>query len=180
MSKITNRYSGNLICEDALLELKQLASKNRADLRGANLEGANLWGANLRGANLRGANLEGANLRGADLEGANLRGADLEGANLRGADLWGANLWGANLWGAKINDKKIINYKEIANIGNNNRQLRCFFLEDNSFYFMAGCFSGNEEELKAQVIEKYGRDCEYMEATKFLKKISKKYVKKNN
>jgi hypothetical protein len=94
---------------------------------------------------------------------------------LSGADLRGANLREANLRGAKIVDKKIISYKDIAGVGISKRQLRCFMLEDNSFYFMAGCFSGTEKELKIKVLEKYGADCEYMESIKFLKKICKKY-----
>ena len=40
---------------------------------------------------------------------------------------------------------------------------------------MAGCFTGDEKELKEAVLNKYGKDCEYMESIKFLKRISKKY-----
>jgi len=149
MTKILNRFTKNLICEEALLNLKETAEKHKANLSGANLSGANLWGANLWGA------------------------------NLRGADLSGVNLSGANLWGAKINDKKIINYKEVCSIGESRRQLKCFMLEDESFYFVVGYFSGNEEELKKEVLEEYGKDCEYIEAIEFLKKISKKYRIKN-
>ena len=170
MTKIINRFTGNLICEEALNSIKQLAVKNKT-----NLQGANLRDANLRGANLRDANLQGANLWDANLRDANLQGADLRGADLRGADLWGADLWGADLRGAKIADKKIVNYKEIFGIGNSRRQLHCFMLEDGSFYFMAGCFSGGEGELLDAVAKKYGNDCEYLEAIRFLKKISKKY-----
>jgi len=54
----------------------------------------------------------------------------------------------ANLGGAKIADKQIINHKELDCVGNSRRQLRCFMLDDNSFYFMAGCFKGTEKELK--------------------------------
>lgn len=110
MAKILDRYSNNLIREDALLDLKKMAEKNKANLRGA-----------------------------------------------------------------KIANKTIINYKELDCIGGSRRQLRCFMLDDNSFYFMAGCFSGTEKELKAKVLEKYGKKCEYMEAIAFLKKISEKY-----
>ncbi len=95
MTKITNRFTGNVIIEDEKLSLYELMEK--AVEQGANLEGANLEGANLKGANLEGANLEGANLKGADLKGANLEGANLEGANLEGANLEGAknipNFW---------------------------------------------------------------------------------------
>ena len=165
MVKIFNRYTQNLICEDALLNLKELAVKNKADLWGANLSGANLWGANLSGANLWGANLEGADLWGVNLRGVNLRGANLEGADLSGA----------NLSGAKIKDSSIINFKDISGVGKNKRQLRCFMLENDSFYFMAGCFSGTEDELILKVKEKYGSECEYLEAVEFLKKLCKKY-----
>ena len=185
MAKILNRFTNNLICEEALLDLKQLAVNNKANLRGVNLWGADLRGANLSEADLRGANLMGADLRGANLSEADLRGAnlwvadlseaDLRGANLSEADLNEADLRGANLRGAKIADKKIISYKDICSVGKSKRQLRCFMLEDNSFYFMAGCFSGTEKELKIKVLEKYGKDCEYMESIKFLKKLCKKY-----
>ena len=100
MVKIYNRFTNNLICEEALLSLKETAQKNKANLWGADLWGADLWGADLRGA----------------------------------------DLWGADLREAKIADKKIINYKEVVGIGNSRRQLKCFMLDDNSFYFMAGCF----------------------------------------
>jgi hypothetical protein len=99
------RINGDLICEGEF-SLKELAEKNKADLRGANLwgadlRGANLWGADLRESNLWGADLRGANLWGADLRESNLWGADLRGANLRESNLWGADLRGANLRGAK-------------------------------------------------------------------------------
>ena len=68
------------------LEL-EIAVKNGADLRGADLRGADLNWADLRGAGLRGADLRGASLGGADL-----RGADLGGANFNWADLVGATL----------------------------------------------------------------------------------------
>ena len=81
----------------------------------------------------------------------------------------------ANLTGAIIFDKKIKNFKEISHIGNSKRLLRCFYFEDNSFYFMASCFSGSEEQLIKKVHEKYGKDCEYIEAIEFLKNLCKKY-----
>lgn len=175
MTKIINRFTGNLICEEALLNIRETAEKNKDYLKEANLMGANLKEANLMGADLKEANLEGADLRGADLRGANLWGADLRRANLEGADLWVANLWGANLKGAKIACKKIVNYKEVSGIGDLRRQLRCFILEDGSLHFIAGCFSGTETELLSRVKEKYGNDCEYIDAINFLKQISIKY-----
>ena len=84
-----------------------------------------------------------------------LYGAYLYGAYLYGANLGKANLREANLMGAKIGDVTILNYKEISGIGNEKRLLRCFLLSNNSFYFMAGCFSGTEQELKEKVIDKY-------------------------
>jgi len=99
----------------------------------------------------------------------------LRAARWRRTEWKTATLGGANLGGAKIADKQIINHKELDCVGNSRRQLRCFMLDDNSFYFMAGCFKGTEKELKEKVLEKYGKNCEYMEAIAFLKKISKKY-----
>ena len=124
----------------------------------------------MRYANLRNADLWGANLTGANLRNADLYGADLEGANLEGADLYGADLMDAKIGGATI-----LNYKEIGGIGNEKRLLRCFLLNDNSFYFMAGCFGGIEQELKEKVIDKYGADCEYIEAIEYLKNLCIKY-----
>ena len=170
MTKILNRITKEIICENESLSIKDLAVKNKYDLREADLQGADLWEADLRGADLREADLQGADLRGADLWGA-----DLQGANLWGADLWGADLQGANLRGATLNDYKIITFKQINEIGNHKRQLSCFYLENETFYFTAGCFSGSEEELKSKVIEKYSNDCEYLEGIEFLKILCKKY-----
>ena len=105
---IKHRYNGQFIAEGECESLAELASKCRADLRGADLSGAYLRGAylrgaDLRGADLRGADLSGADLRGADLSGAYLRGADLSGAYLRGADLRGADLSGAKIDGHECN-----------------------------------------------------------------------------
>ena len=85
------------------------------------------------------------------------------------------NLNGANLDGAILEGAKILSYKEIGRIGNNRRLLRCFMLDNNSFYFMAGCFRGTEQELKEKVIKKYGSDSEYIEAIEFLKNLCIKY-----
>lgn len=185
MTKILNRFDYKLICADKNLLIRELAEKNKANLRQADLWQADLRRADLRRADLREADLRGANLKGADLIEASLRGADLLEANLleadlREADLSGANLWRAkllevNLRGAKIDDKKIISYKDISNIGNHKRQLRCFMLDDDSFYFMTGCFSGTEKELKIKVLEKYGKYCEYMKTIKFLKNLCINY-----
>jgi len=152
------------------LSIKDLAVKNKYDLREADLRGADL-----READLRGADLWEADLRGANLWEADLREADLWEADLRGADLREADLREANLRGATLNDYKIITFKQINEIGNHKRQLSCFYLENETFYFTAGCFSGSEEELKSKVIEKYSNDCEYLEGIEFLKILCKKY-----
>ena len=116
MNKITNRYTGEIMCGGLSLKLvlekhlKWLCDKKDgesanlrgADLGGADLRGAYLGDADLRDADLRGANLGGANLRGANLGGADLSDADLGGANLGGANLGGANLRGADLGGANL------------------------------------------------------------------------------
>ena len=107
MSKILNRFTGEIIVQDESLTIKELVIKNKTNLRDANLGGANLRGANLCGANLCGANLCGANLRDTDLGDANLRGANLCGANLRDANLRGANLRDANLRDANLGHLKI-------------------------------------------------------------------------
>jgi hypothetical protein len=205
MTKIYKIITGEILFESDSLSMKELVEKHKKWLRGANLRDANLyeadlrdanlyeadlryanlyradlWRANLMEADLRGADLEGANLRGADLRDANLGEADLEGADLRNADLRNADLWRANLMEAKLMDAKIggatiLNYKEIGGIGNSKRLLRCFLLNNDSFYFMAGCFSGTEQELKEKVIDKYGADCEYIEAIEYLKNLCIKY-----
>ena len=153
MTKISN-ITGEILFESDSLSMKELVEKHKK------------W---LRGANLRGADLRYADLRYADLRYADLRYADLYQADLGNADL------GADSRGAKIGDATILNYKEIGGIGNNKRLLRCFLLNNDSFYFMAGCFSGTEQELKEKVIDKYGADCEYIEAIKYLKNLCIKY-----
>ena len=113
MTKITNRYTGEIMCGGLSLKLvlekhlKWLCDKKdgeSADLRGANLSGADLRGANLSSANLSSAYLRGADLRDADLRDANLSSAYLGGADLRDADLGGANLRDADLGGADLRD----------------------------------------------------------------------------
>lgn len=79
-------------------------SRERADLRGANLKHADLITANLDDANLRNADLTGADLRYADLKGADLKYANLRGADLRCANLRYANLRGASLINADLRD----------------------------------------------------------------------------
>ena len=180
MAKIYKIFTREILFEDNSLSFKKLVEKhkenlNGADLRGADLSDANLNGADLNGANLSDANLNDANLDGADLYGANLWYANLYVANLRDANLYGADLEGANLIGASLEGAKILSYKEIGRIGNNRRLLRCFMLDNNSFYFMAGCFRGTEQKLKEEVIKKYGIDCEYIEAIEFLKNLCIKY-----
>ena len=145
MTKIYKTITNKILFKDDSLSLKELVEKHKKDL----------YGANLIKADLRRANLGDAKLYRADLEGANLEGADLREAKIGGAT--------------------ILNYKEIGGIGNSKRLLRCFLLNDNSFYFMAGCFSGTEQELKEKVIDKYGADCEYIEAIEFLKNLCIKY-----
>jgi len=129
MTKILNRFTDKIICEDDL-PTKELAIKNKADLGGANLEEANLRGADLREA---------------------------------------------DLLGAMLDNKKIITFKQINQIGDSKRQLSCFYLENEIYYFTVGCFAGSEEKLKLKVIEKYGNDCEYLDAIEFLKILCKKY-----
>jgi len=83
-------------------------------------------------------------------------------------------LLGADLKGPMLDNKKIITFKQINQIGDSKTQLSCFYLENESFCFTAGCFAGSEEELKLKVIERYGNDCEYLEAIEFLKNLCKK------
>jgi uncharacterized protein YjbI with pentapeptide repeats len=195
MSKIYHKITKDILFEDDLLSVKELVEKHKENLRGADLTGADLEYANLRGADLTGADLEYANLRGANLtcadlehatlECANLTGAKLEYATLRGAklicadlehaNLRGAILRGTILRGANLEDATILSYKEIGGIGVHKRLLKCFLLNNDSFYFMAGCFRGAEQKLKEKVIYKYGEDCEYIEAIEFLKNLCIKY-----
>jgi len=103
------------------------SSKQRIDLRGANLKGTSLIGCNLRrailwkshfeGANLRDARLEDAGLYkaclsstkliSAHLERASLAEANLQNAACSNAYLQGAQLNGANLRGAKFYDSNL-------------------------------------------------------------------------
>ena len=71
MSKILNRFSDNLICEEALLEIRELAIKNKSNLSDADLSGADLRGADLSDADLSDAknieNLEWTNCARRDI-----------------------------------------------------------------------------------------------------------------
>ena len=103
---ILSRFNASILFEyeaeeNSLKITLQVAVKNGADLRGANLDGANLRGANLYGADLDGADLYGANLRGADLRGASLRDANLDGEKLVKTPLQLNNL----KWFVLISDK---------------------------------------------------------------------------
>ena len=75
-------------------------AKGAADVREA-VEMAVRDGANLRSADLRFADLRSADLRSADLRFANLGSADLRSANLGYADLGSADLRSADLRSAK-------------------------------------------------------------------------------
>jgi uncharacterized protein YjbI with pentapeptide repeats len=149
--KIVNRYTGNTIME---VEAETLY---RADLSGANLYGANLYGANLYGANLYGADLSGANL---------------SRANLSGANLYGANLSGANLSGAEYGEDELRGFLQIGPIGSRKSILQVFGIGAEGFVFRAGCFTGNEEELREQIIDRHGTSIhadQYLAAIEFAK-----------
>ena len=121
MTKIFNRFTGIIICKEALLNMRELAVKHKANLQDANLSGANLrnaslWNTNLRLADLSGADLSGADLRGANLSGANLSGANLRNANLRDANLYYADLRDASLWNADLQAANLRGAKNIENL----------------------------------------------------------------
>ena len=83
--EIKNRYSGKLIIAveaESWRFAVELAIKQGADLRNANLSIADLSNADLRHADL-----SIADLRYADLRHADLRYADLSNADLRNADI---------------------------------------------------------------------------------------------
>ena len=149
----------------------------RADLRGANLSDANLRGADLRDADLRDADLRGANLSDANLRGANLSDANLRGANLRGADLRDADLRGADL-GFDCCFASTIGQPiyQVCGVGAHRRALTLHAKGlRNDWVWFAGCFSGTEEALREAVEEKYGKDCDYMDAIEFLIKTAERH-----
>ena len=97
----------NNILKDTL----ELAVKNNADLRYANLSNADLRYADLSNADLSKADLSNADLSNADLRyvdlyKADLSNADLSNANLSNADLRYANLSNANLSNADLDEKE--------------------------------------------------------------------------
>ncbi|MDH3068810.1 pentapeptide repeat-containing protein [Akkermansia sp. N21169] len=174
-------------------ELKEILEKHRkwingedggkrAYLSGANLINANLRDADLRDANLSGANLSGADLRYADLRGADLRDANLSGADLRYADLRGADLRDANLSGANLGfDCCFARVKgqpiyQVCGVGLSRRTLTLNAKGlRNDWVWFAGCFRGNEKDLRKAVEGKYGKDCDYMDAIEFLIKTAKRH-----
>jgi Pentapeptide repeats (8 copies) len=126
MTKIINRFTGNIIIEDKNLSLRELLMKaieqnsdlRGSDLRGSDLRDSNLSGSDLSGSNLSGSDLRGSNLSGSDLSGSDLSGSDLRYSNLRGSDLRDSNLSdsdlrhsdlsGSNLSGSKLRGVKNI------------------------------------------------------------------------
>jgi uncharacterized protein YjbI with pentapeptide repeats len=83
---------------------RQMVSRARVDLSGAELSRAYVAGATLSFANLTGAKLSKAELDGARLDHAILTDADLESAMLIGTDLRSAFLQSANLRDAYLNN----------------------------------------------------------------------------
>ena len=158
-----------------------------ADLRSANLSDADLSNANLISANLRGADLSNANLRDAILSGADLRCADLRCANLSDANLSSANLSSANLRDADLSgadlgfDCCFARVKgqpiyQVCGVGLFRRTLTLHAKGlRNDWVWSAGCFSGNEKDLRKAVEGKYGKDCDYMDAIEFLIKTAKRH-----
>jgi len=72
----------------------------------------------------------------------------------------------------KLNNKIIIDYKAVDRVGNYERKLYCWNLE-NVLYFQAGCFFGTKKELLEKVNAKYEKGSEYHLAITFLTKIIK-------
>ena len=106
--QIKSRENGRVLWKgraESLKEAVEVATKQKADLSGANLFRADLSGANLSEACLSGANLSQADLSQANLSAADLSQADLFRANLSGANLSAANLSAANLSRADLNVK---------------------------------------------------------------------------
>lgn len=144
-------------------ELKEILEKHRKWINGE--DGGKR--ANLRDADLRGANLRGADLRDANLSGANLSGADLRYADLRGADL------GFDCCFARVKGQPIY---QVCGVGLSRRTLTLNAKGlRNDWVWFAGCFRGNEKDLRKAVEGKYGKDCDYMDAIEFLIKTAKRH-----
>ena len=129
--------SAESLREAVIAATREGANLSGADLRGAYLIGANLRDANLSDADLRDANLGGANLRDANLSDADLRDAYLSCANLSGADLRGAYLIGANLRG----EARLIGARPVVQVGpiGSRGDWLVAYLTDGGIRIDAGC-----------------------------------------
>jgi len=165
--------------EDALATQDGTAPFGGANLTGANFTGANFAHSNLEGVNLTGANLTGANFFGADLTGASLENANLSSANFTYANLENANFtysnlenaffvhtrlvgtkfYGANLRNANLRNVNLTGAEGIAVIYLPGMSLHGNFLyavAGETVMFKAGCFWGNEADLRAKVLQEKG------------------------
>ena len=76
-------------------------------------------------------------------------------------------------WGnCKIENKIIISYKVIHNIGTSNRALYCFNTEE-GYYFQVGCRFEDERSFRKSVLKEYDEDSDYIKAMDFLMSITK-------
>ena len=132
-------------------ELKEILEKHRKWINGE--EGGER--ANLSGANLSGVNLSNAYLNHANLSGANL-GFDCCFARVKGQPIY-------QVCGVGLSRRTLtLNAKGLRN----------------DWVWFAGCFRGNEKDLRKAVEGKYGKDCDYMDAIEFLVKTAKRHSAK--
>lgn len=93
-----------------------------------------------------------------------------ERANLSGADL------GFDCCFARVKGQPIY---QVCGVGLFRRTLTLHAKGlRNDWVWSAGCFSGNEKDLREAVEEKYGKDCDYMDAIEFLVKTAKRHSAK--
>ena len=123
---------------------------------------AESWRLALEIAVKQGANLRGADLWGADLGDANLRGADLRDANLRGANLGGANLRGADLWDANLGDAKVL---AVATLGYIDGWPTVLWRTNAGYRIQAGCHTFTLDKAAAHYANRDNRRGLYYLAT---------------
>jgi hypothetical protein len=145
-------------CEAGSIKLAvELAVKEKADLRCADLgyadlRSADLGYANLRCADLRCADLGYADLRSADLGYANLRCADLRSADLGYADLGYANLRCADLRSADLG------YANLRCADLRSADLRSADLDFSSWPLHCGSFTAKaDDRIVAQLFAHWAR-----------------------
>jgi hypothetical protein len=146
------------------------------DLRGANLAQTNMSNATISVCDFRHASMEEADLRFSELRELRLYHTNMNYASLDGCKLVQINFTGADLRWMTLAHTSVRGCKGIISIYVPDMSSRGDFLfawrYEQEIWFKAGCFNGNAEELRAQVINEKGEESTYLKAIDFVMGIA--------